>query len=110
MAVNALFGAPLDKAALVPAGLASEAAVSGYHADNIAPALLGGFILIRRGPAQCPELSSAALQVAWAPVLSSSTTCRSCLRAKPNCPALTDFYAGSAACGSPVHALRKVEL
>lgn len=47
LATNALFGAPLPKEALVPAGLASEAAVSGYHADNIAPALLGGFILIR---------------------------------------------------------------
>ena len=46
-AVNALFGAPLTKEQLVPAGLASEATVSGYHADNIAPALLGGFILIR---------------------------------------------------------------
>jgi homoserine kinase len=46
-AVNALFGAPLSRVQLVPAGLASEAAVSGYHADNIAPALLGGFILIR---------------------------------------------------------------
>jgi homoserine kinase len=46
-AVNALFGAPLSRTALVPAGLASEAAVSGYHADNIAPALLGGFVLIR---------------------------------------------------------------
>ena len=65
MAVNALFGAPLDKAALVPAGLASEAAVSGYHADNIAPALLGGFILIRRDPACRPEHCSAALQDAY---------------------------------------------
>lgn len=46
-AVNALFGGPLTKEQLVPAGLASEATVSGYHADNIAPALLGGFILIR---------------------------------------------------------------
>lgn len=46
-AVNALFGAPLSKQVLVPAGLASEAIVSGYHADNIAPALLGGFVLIR---------------------------------------------------------------
>ena len=64
MAVNALFGAPLGKAALVPAGLASEAAVSGYHADNIAPALLGGFILIRRGPAACAGPHSAALQEA----------------------------------------------
>lgn len=46
-AVNLLFGAPLSKAQLVAAGLASEAAVSGYHADNIAPALMGGFVLIR---------------------------------------------------------------
>ena len=46
-AVNALFGSPLGKDTLVYAGLASEAAVSGYHADNIAPALMGGFILIR---------------------------------------------------------------
>ena len=36
---------PKDR--LIYAGLASEAAVSGYHADNIAPALMGGFILIR---------------------------------------------------------------
>lgn len=46
-AVNALFGSPVSKETLVLAGLASEAAVSGYHADNIAPALLGGFILVR---------------------------------------------------------------
>ena len=46
-AVNALFGAPLTKADLVPAGLASEATVSGYHADNIAPAIMGGFVLVR---------------------------------------------------------------
>jgi homoserine kinase len=46
-AVNALFGAPLAPEALVAAGLESEAAVSGRHADNIAPALLGGFVLIR---------------------------------------------------------------
>ncbi|WIA14891.1 hypothetical protein OEZ85_001607 [Tetradesmus obliquus] len=46
-AVNGLFGAPLSKSQLVLAGLASEAAVSGYHADNIGPALLGGFVLVR---------------------------------------------------------------
>jgi homoserine kinase len=46
-AVNNLFGNPLSKEQLVLAGLESESAVSGYHADNIAPALLGGFILIR---------------------------------------------------------------
>lgn len=46
-AVNSLFGCPVPKDRLIYAGLASEAAVSGYHADNIAPALMGGFILIR---------------------------------------------------------------
>lgn len=46
-AVNGLFGSPLSKAQLIPAGLASEATVSGYHADNIGPALMGGFVLIR---------------------------------------------------------------
>jgi len=35
-----------DKQALLPACLAAEAQVSGYHADNVAPALLGGFVLI----------------------------------------------------------------
>lgn len=47
LAVNALFGKPLSKEELVYAGLQSEAFVSGYHADNIAPALLGGFVLVR---------------------------------------------------------------
>lgn len=46
-ATNLLFGAPLDRRDLLPAGLAAEAAVSGWHADNVAPSLLGGFILIR---------------------------------------------------------------
>jgi len=46
-AVNGLFGSPVSKAGLITAGLASEAAVSGYHADNVGPSLLGGFVLIR---------------------------------------------------------------
>jgi homoserine kinase len=46
-AVNALFGSPLSGEQLVLAGLVSEAFVSGYHADNIAPAVLGGFVLVR---------------------------------------------------------------
>ena len=44
-AVAALAGFD-DKAALLPACLAAEAGVSGYHADNVAPALLGGLVLI----------------------------------------------------------------
>ena len=54
-AVSALFGSPLPRAALVHAGLESEAAVSGWHADNIAPAVLGGFVLVRSTPGPATE-------------------------------------------------------
>jgi homoserine kinase len=47
VAVNALMGNPLDRDALVRACLAAEESVSGRHADNIAPSLLGGIVLIR---------------------------------------------------------------
>ena len=47
VAVNALLGNPLDRAALVEACLAAEESVSGRHADNIAPSLYGGIVLIR---------------------------------------------------------------
>jgi homoserine kinase len=47
VAVNALLGHPLDRWALLGAALSAEERVSGRHADNIAPALLGGIVLIR---------------------------------------------------------------
>ncbi|KAL8196793.1 hypothetical protein R6Q57_024447 [Mikania cordata] len=47
VAVNELFGSKLPASELVLAGLESEAKVSGYHADNIAPAIMGGFVLVR---------------------------------------------------------------
>ncbi|CAL9228107.1 unnamed protein product [Arabidopsis halleri] len=47
VAVNELFGRRLGNDELVLAGLESEAKVSGFHADNIAPAIMGGFVLIR---------------------------------------------------------------
>lgn len=46
-AVNLLIGAPLRRVELVGPCLAAEAAVAGRHADNVAPALLGGLILVR---------------------------------------------------------------
>lgn len=45
MAVNALLGEPFTREALLPASLEGEAAVSGYHADNVAPCLFGGITL-----------------------------------------------------------------
>ncbi|KAA8546184.1 hypothetical protein F0562_020922 [Nyssa sinensis] len=47
VAVNEIFGGQLSVSDLVLAGLESESKVSGYHADNVAPAIMGGFVLIR---------------------------------------------------------------
>lgn len=47
-AANYLLGEPLDKRGLLPFTLAAEKAACGSgHADNVAPSLLGGFILVR---------------------------------------------------------------
>lgn len=47
VAVNALFGTPLGELALLRCALEAESRVAGRHLDNIAPALMGGFVLIR---------------------------------------------------------------
>ena len=46
-ATNQLLGSPLRKMDLIGPCMEAEAAVAGRHADNVAPALLGGLILIR---------------------------------------------------------------
>ncbi len=48
-AVNLLFGATLKKQdpELILSCVKAEAILSGFHADNVAPAMLGGFVLIR---------------------------------------------------------------
>jgi homoserine kinase len=46
-AVNLLIGSPLRKVDLIGPCVEAEAAVSGRHADNVAPAILGGLVLIR---------------------------------------------------------------
>jgi homoserine kinase len=48
LAVNRLLGSPLRKPELIAPCLTAEAAVSGRHADNIAPCLLGGLVLVRQ--------------------------------------------------------------
>jgi homoserine kinase len=48
MGINELLGAPFETAALIPFAMEGEKLASGAtHADNIAPALLGGVTLIR---------------------------------------------------------------
>jgi len=46
-ATNQLIGNPLRKHDLIGPCIEAEAVVSGRHADNVAPALLGGLVLIR---------------------------------------------------------------
>ncbi len=46
VAVNALYGDPFQREDLLTACIEGEAAVSGRHADNVGPALLGGIVLI----------------------------------------------------------------
>lgn len=46
--VNELLGRPFTKHELIPFAMKGEAAISGQaHADNVAPAMLGGFVLVR---------------------------------------------------------------
>ena len=48
VAVNQLFGSPLPNKMLIDCALEGEVAASGSaHADNVAPSLLGGIVLIR---------------------------------------------------------------
>ncbi|MDX1995644.1 MAG: homoserine kinase [bacterium] len=52
VAVNALLGEPLRREDLLPCCMEGEALVSGYHADNVAPSLLGGLVLVAGTTAQ----------------------------------------------------------
>lgn len=48
MAINELLKRPLSKRELLPFAMAGEQSVDGaYHADNVAPSLLGGMIFIK---------------------------------------------------------------
>lgn len=47
VAVNLLLGSPLRRADLVAACVEAEAIVAGRHADNVAPAILGGLVLVQ---------------------------------------------------------------
>lgn len=46
-AMNALLGDPLSPMQLVVAAIEAEATVAGRHADNVAPSVLGGLVLVR---------------------------------------------------------------
>jgi homoserine kinase len=48
VAVNHLFGEPKKKHELLPFAMEAERVACGSgHADNVAPSLIGGFVLVR---------------------------------------------------------------
>ncbi len=48
VAINELLGRPLEKRTLLPFAVLGEQIADGaYHADNVAPSLIGGMVLIR---------------------------------------------------------------
>jgi homoserine kinase len=47
MAANLILGEPLSRVELVECALEAESIVAGRHADNVAPAVLGGLVLVR---------------------------------------------------------------
>ncbi len=47
VAINVLFGKPLDDDIVLAAALAAEAKIAGRHADNVASSFYGGIILVR---------------------------------------------------------------
>ncbi len=56
VAVNALFGEPVSQEGLIEACVAAEGVVSGFHADNVAAALLGGIVMVEEGGRQVKRL------------------------------------------------------
>lgn len=67
-AVNELLGSPLSRRQLMDHAMAGEAIASGTrHADNVAPCMLGGFVLVRSvDPLDVVALSQTEL---WAAVI-----------------------------------------
>jgi homoserine kinase len=77
VAANHLLGGPLDRRQLLGCAVAAEAVACGVgHADNAAPALLGGFCLVR----------SAALDVVSLPIPKGL----SCALVRPHCEVRTE--------------------
>ena len=68
-AMNELLGSPLSRTELLPAAMAGESIASkAWHADNVAPGLLGGICLVRDNPT-LDVVSLPAPDDLWATVL-----------------------------------------
>jgi homoserine kinase len=111
VAVNALFGSPLRREDLLPACVEAEAAVSGRHADNVAPALLGGIVLITGLTAdeifKLPVPAALTLAMVTPAVAVPTAQARAVL---PKMIALGDYVKQSASVALLISALYKGDL
>ncbi len=111
VAVNALFGEPLNRAELLPACLEAESMVSGYHADNVGPSLLGGITLITGTDAgqirQLPVPDNMHLALVTPDVAVPTSEARSVL---PETISLHDMVAQTGAVARLVDALYRGDL
>jgi homoserine kinase len=107
LAVNVLLGSPLRKAELVEPCLEAEAGVSGRHADNVAPALLGGLILVRASDpldlVRLPAISGLTLVVTTPAFELSTRDARAALPASVPLSAMVGATANVAGLVSALH-------
>ncbi len=100
-ATAALLGAPLDTKQLLACCLVAEARVAGAHLDNIAPALLGGIVLVRSidpiDIIQLPVPTGLRLVIVHPDQRLSTSTSRSALPSSVALPAVTHQLAHVAA-------------
>jgi homoserine kinase len=106
LAVNLLLDSPLSRPELIECCVEAEAAVSGRHADNAAPAVLGGLVLVR----STDPLDVAALPVPESLVVTVVTPefelpTRRAREALPERIPLGDLVRNTANVAALVHAL-----
>ncbi len=110
-AVNQLIDSPFSPMELIEPCLEAEAAVSGRHADNVAPALLGGLVLVR----STDPLDVVALPVPedlWVTVVTPAfeLPTRKARQALPDRVPLQGMVRNTANLGGLVHALHTGDL
>lgn len=111
VATNALFGAPLSLDDLLAACVEAEASVSGRHADNVAPALWGGIVLVASAEGQphyhLPTPEGLHLALVTPDVAVPTAHARAVLPARVS---MRDMVRQTALVASLVHALHTGDL
>jgi homoserine kinase len=94
VAADALFPRGRSRTALLRAALEAEAVVAGKHADNVAPSLLGGAVLV--GGLEPPEIVAVRVHPVWTLVLVTPGYAVETARARAVLPAQVSRFAAVA--------------